>query len=30
MKKLLSLLMVFVLMFTALGCSKNGSKGTSI
>ncbi|WP_195980106.1 ABC transporter substrate binding protein [Clostridium butyricum] len=30
MKKLLSLLMVFVLMFTALGCSKNGSKGISI
>ncbi|EDT76268.1 sugar ABC transporter substrate-binding protein [Clostridium butyricum] len=30
MKKLLSLLMVFVLMFTALGCSKKGSQGTSI
>ena len=30
MKKLLSLLMVFVLMFTPLGCSKNGSKGISI
>lgn len=30
MKKLLSLLIVFILMFTALGCSKKGSEDISI